>query len=160
MNNPRFCCGSLLAEIGDSEANSRKQHFIMPAQTQEATFYCASMKLTDSCPKAEPQEQRSLTLCTLASRWQKQKARSNPYMVTFNFIDYFILVLRLSPPWCYVTFLMFRFLRFYLSAMPSLPLCYFLRTQASFVFFWSSSLLHYSPFDARTRLGSKRIIFI
>jgi hypothetical protein len=27
-------CGSLLAEIRDSEAISRKQHFIMPAQTQ------------------------------------------------------------------------------------------------------------------------------
>jgi hypothetical protein len=28
------CCGSLLAEIQDSEANSRKQCFIVPAQTQ------------------------------------------------------------------------------------------------------------------------------
>jgi hypothetical protein len=30
----RYCCRSLLAEIRDSEANSGKQHFIVPAQTQ------------------------------------------------------------------------------------------------------------------------------
>jgi hypothetical protein len=60
-------------------------------------FYCASTDSVDSCPKAEPREQRGLTLYTLASRLQKQKARSNPYMVIFNFIGYFILVLRVSP---------------------------------------------------------------
>jgi hypothetical protein len=81
----------------------------------------------DSCPKAEPREQRGLTLYTLASRLQKQKARSNPYMVIFNFIGYFSLMLcDFSPPQCYVTtFLMFRFLRFYLSALPSPPLATF-----------------------------------
>jgi hypothetical protein len=36
---------------------------------------------------------KDLTLYTLASRLQKQKARSNPYMVIFNFIGYFTLVL-------------------------------------------------------------------
>jgi hypothetical protein len=30
-----LCCGRLLAEIGDSEAFSRKQRFIVPAQTPE-----------------------------------------------------------------------------------------------------------------------------
>jgi hypothetical protein len=59
----------------------------------EATFYCASTDSADLCPKAEPREQRGLTLNTLASKLQKQKARSNPYMVIFNFIGYFILVL-------------------------------------------------------------------
>jgi hypothetical protein len=54
------------------------------------------------------------------------KTSSKPYMVIFNFIGYFILVLHDFP----LTFLMFRFLRFYLSAIPSLPSCYFLRTQA------------------------------
>jgi hypothetical protein len=56
-------------------------------------FYCASTDSVDSCPKAEPQEQRGLTRYTLASGLQKQKARSNPYMVIFNFIGYFTLVL-------------------------------------------------------------------
>jgi hypothetical protein len=41
----------------------------------------------DSCPKAEPQEQRS----------QKQKARSNPYVIIYNFIGYFTLVLHDFP---------------------------------------------------------------
>jgi hypothetical protein len=102
----------------------------------------------DSCTKAEPREQMGLTLYTLANRLQKQKSRSNPYMVIFNFIGYFTLVLcDFSPPQCYMTLLMFRYLRFYLSAMPSLPPCYFLRTQAYSVFFRASSLLqtHYVP---------------
>jgi hypothetical protein len=47
--------------------------------------------------KAGPREQRGLTLCTLASKLQKQKARSNPYMVIFNFTGYFTLVLRDFP---------------------------------------------------------------
>jgi hypothetical protein len=32
---PKKCCRILLAETRDSEANSRKQHFIVPAQTQQ-----------------------------------------------------------------------------------------------------------------------------
>jgi hypothetical protein len=35
INPPLNCCGSLLAEIQDSEAISRKQGFIVPAQTQQ-----------------------------------------------------------------------------------------------------------------------------
>jgi hypothetical protein len=35
---------------------------------KEAMFYCAGTDSMDSCPKAEPQEQRDLTLYTLASR--------------------------------------------------------------------------------------------
>jgi hypothetical protein len=60
-------------------------------------FYCASTDLADSCPKAETQEQRGLSLHSLASRLQKQKARSNPYVVIFNFIGYYILVLHDFP---------------------------------------------------------------
>jgi hypothetical protein len=72
------------------------------------------------------------------------KNKSNPYMVIFNFIGYFTLVLHdIFPPQCYITFLIFRFLRFYLSARPSLPPCCFIRTQAYTVFFWSSSLLQH-----------------
>jgi hypothetical protein len=64
---------------------------------QEAMFYCASTDSADSCPNAEPREQRGLTLYALESRLHQQKARSNPYMVIFNFIGYFILVLRDFP---------------------------------------------------------------
>jgi hypothetical protein len=76
-------------------------------------FYCASTDPADSCPKAEPWEQRVLTLYTLASRLQKQKAKLNPHMAACDFIGYFI-------PSVFVTF-MFQFFKFYLSAMPSLP---------------------------------------
>jgi hypothetical protein len=38
-----------------------------------------------------------LKIIYCASRLQKQKARSNPYMVIFNFIGYFILVLHDFP---------------------------------------------------------------
>jgi hypothetical protein len=40
---------------------------------QEAMFYGARTDSADSCPNAESQEQRGLTLYTLASRLQKQK---------------------------------------------------------------------------------------
>jgi hypothetical protein len=41
----------------------------------------------------QPWEQSFLTLFTVASRLQKQKARSNTYVAIFNFIGYFTLVL-------------------------------------------------------------------
>jgi hypothetical protein len=50
--------------------------------------------------RLSPKSKGGLTLCTLARRLQKQKARSNPDMVifNFNFIGYFILVLQNFPP--------------------------------------------------------------
>jgi hypothetical protein len=52
-------------------------------------------------------------------------------MVICNSIGYFTPLLRdFPPPQCYVTLSTLRFLRFYLSTMPSPPPCYFIRTQA------------------------------
>jgi hypothetical protein len=65
-------------EAGDTEAIH-----------QEAKFYCAGTDSADLSPKTEPQEQRGLTLYTLASRLQKQEARFSPYMVACNSIGYF-----------------------------------------------------------------------
>jgi hypothetical protein len=93
-------------------------------------FYCAGTDAEDSCPKAEPREQRGLTLYTLASRVQKRTAGSNPYMVIFNSLGYFTLVLRDFPPLVLCDPLHVQILRFSLSAMPSLPPCCFPRTQA------------------------------
>jgi hypothetical protein len=106
-------------------------------------FYCARRHSADSCPKTKPQEQRSLTLCTLASRLQKQKARSNPYMVIFNFIGYFILVLRdFSLPGATWPSSCSDFSGFIsLLCHPYLPATF---SVSGLVFFWSSSLLHYS----------------
>jgi hypothetical protein len=61
-----------------------------------------------------PRTKGSHLVHTLASRLQIQKAKLNPYMVACDFIGYFI-------PQCYVTFFMFQFFKFYLSAMPSPP---------------------------------------
>jgi hypothetical protein len=141
----RYCCGSLLAEIRNSWGNK-----------QEATFYCASTGSADSYTKAELWEQRGLTLYTLASRLQKQKARSNPYMVIFNFIG-FTLVLCDSPlpgaVWSdfsgFISLLCHPYLPATFSGLkPRLfsfdpPLCYII-----------------PPFDARTHLGSKSIILM
>jgi hypothetical protein len=49
----------------------------------------------DLCPKAEPGEQRSLTLYTFASRLQKQKTKLKPLVGSCDFIGYFI-----SPVLC------------------------------------------------------------
>jgi hypothetical protein len=62
-----------------------------------SNIYCAGTDPVDSCPKAEPGEQRRLTLYTLASRLQKQKAKLNPHMAACDFIGYFI-----SPVLCHL----------------------------------------------------------
>jgi hypothetical protein len=101
----------------------------------------------DLSPKAEPQEKRGLTLYTLTSRLQKQKAKFNPYMAACNSLGY-------------VTFFAFRFFKFHLSAMPSLPLatlsehrlvCYFSGPPPCYII---------PPFDDQTHLRSKNIILI
>jgi hypothetical protein len=58
-------------------------------------LYFSSTDPVDLCPKAEPGEQRGLTLHTLASRLQKQKAKLNPHTAACDFIGYFI-----SPVLC------------------------------------------------------------
>jgi hypothetical protein len=57
---------------------------------EASNIYCASTEPADSCPKANPREQRGLTLYTIPSRLQKQKAKLNPHMAAHDFIGYFI----------------------------------------------------------------------
>jgi hypothetical protein len=68
-------------ETWDIEA--RKQHFIVLAQTQRTRVQ-----------RLSPKNKGVLTLYTLASRLQKQKATFNLYMVICNSIGYLTLVLR------------------------------------------------------------------
>jgi hypothetical protein len=82
--SPQEILGESQDEIWDTEAVQ-----------QEAMFYCAGTDSADLCPKVEPQEQRGLTLYTLASRLQKQKAKLDPHMTACDFIGYFI-----SPVLC------------------------------------------------------------
>jgi hypothetical protein len=65
----------------------------------------------DLCPKAEPHEQRGLTLYIFASRLQKQKQSSTRIWLH-------VTSLAISFPQCYVNF-MFQFFKFFLSALPS-----------------------------------------
>jgi hypothetical protein len=78
-----------------------------------SNVYCVSTDPPDLCPKAEPQEQRGLTLHTLASRLQKPKKKKK-----LNHIWLHVTSLAISFPQCYVTF-MFEFFKLYLSALPS-----------------------------------------
>jgi hypothetical protein len=72
-------------------------------------------------PKHWAQRAKGSHLIYLCKQVTEEKARSNSYMVIYNSIGYFTLVLcDFSPPQCYVTLSTFRFLRFYLSAMPYL----------------------------------------
>jgi hypothetical protein len=71
QTDPKKCCWNLKMRYRTLRQFSRKQHFIVLAQTQ-------------------PQGQRSLTLYTLANRLQKQKAKLNPHMVACDFTGYFI----------------------------------------------------------------------
>jgi hypothetical protein len=74
--------------------------------------YCASTDPEDLCPKAEPREQRGLTLYTVASRLQKQKAKLNPHMAACDSTGYFIF-----PVLCDLHVSIF--FKFYLSALLS-----------------------------------------
>jgi hypothetical protein len=83
------------------------------------------------CPKAELREQRGLTLYTLASRLQKQKAKLNPLVAACDLIGYFIF-----PVLCDLHVLIFKVLSL-CFAIPS-PIS----SEHSLFLFWPSSLLH------------------
>jgi hypothetical protein len=107
----RHCCWRLLAEMLDSE------------QLAGSNILLCQQRLSGLMSKGWALRAKASHLIYLASRLQKQKARSNPYMVIFNFISYFTLVLcDFSLLQCYLTFLMFRFLDFiFLLCHPYLP---------------------------------------
>jgi hypothetical protein len=89
----------------------------------------------DSCPKAEPQEQGVSPYVPLQAGFRGKKQ-------SLTHILLHVTLLAISYPQYYVTF-MFQFFKFYLSAMPSLPLLHYQNTDLSL--FWSFSLLHHSP---------------
>jgi hypothetical protein len=106
--------GSCWLRYGTLRQFSRKQCFIVPAQTQRIHVQSLSSENKGVSP-----------YITLQAGY---RSKEQGLIHIFNFIGYFMLMLLTFPsPQCYVAFFMFRFLRFYLSAMPSLPPCYFLR---------------------------------
>jgi hypothetical protein len=81
---------------------------------QEATFYCASTDLADLCPKAEPKNKMVSPYIPLQAGYRSKEQSS-------THIWLHVTSMAISFPQCYVTFFMFHFLKFYLSALPSLP---------------------------------------
>jgi hypothetical protein len=72
---------------------SRKQLFIVPAQTQQTRVQRLSPKNKGVSP-----------FIPLQASYRSKKARSNPYMVIYNSLGYFTPVLCVfPPPQCYVT---------------------------------------------------------
>jgi hypothetical protein len=100
-----------------------------------SNVFCASTDPTDLCPKAEPWEQRRLTLYTLASRFRSKKQSS-------THIWLLVISLVISFPQCYLTFT-FQFFKFCLSALPSPPSVSSSEHSLSVSYLASPFLLHY-----------------
>jgi hypothetical protein len=84
---------------------------------QEAMFFCASIDLIDSYPKAKPENQGVSCYIPLQAGYRSKKQG-----VSYIWLHANIQATSLS---CYVTFSMFRFLKFYLHyAIPSSQLLY------------------------------------
>jgi hypothetical protein len=87
------------------------------------------------CPKAEPQEQRGLTLYTLVSRLQKQKSKAQPTCgcMWLHWLSYFPSA---TWPSCFNSLSVIRLLCYPFPLSPQNTACLFL--------FWPSSLLNIS----------------
>jgi hypothetical protein len=114
---PKKYCGNLKLRYGTLRQFSRKQHFNVLEQTQWTRVQSLSP------------ENRILTLYTLASRLQKQKAKFIPHMAAYDFIGCFI---------SYVTFSS-NFLSFICLHCHLFPLPHYQNTACLFLF-WSSTL--------------------
>jgi hypothetical protein len=115
-----------------------------------SNIYSAGTDWEDSCTKAEPQEQRGLTLYTLVSRLQKQKAKLNIWLHVTS-----LAILFPSARWpsC------FNSLSFLSLLCHPFPLPHYQNTACLF-FFWPPPCYIILPFDAQTHPGSKSIILI
>jgi hypothetical protein len=112
------CCRNLEQRPRMQRQFSRKQHFIVPAQTQWLS----------------PGNKGGLPYIPL-----KADYRSKKQSLTYMWLH--VTLSATSLPQRYVTFFTFRFFKFYLSAMPFLPPCYIIRTQTCLLLCWPSSLL-------------------
>jgi hypothetical protein len=98
---PKKCCGNLKLRYGTLRQFSRKQCFIVPAQTQQTHVH-----------RLSPENKGVSPYVPLQADYRSKKQSS-------NHIWLHVTSLAISFPQCYVTF-MFQFLKFYLSALPSL----------------------------------------
>jgi hypothetical protein len=132
------CCGNVKLRYGTLRSFSRKQCFIVPAQTQWTRVQ-----------RLSPENKGISPYIPLQAGYRSKKQSSTHLWLH-------VTPLAISFSQCYVTF-MFQFFKFYLPALPSLPL-----SHQNTTYFFSGPLPCYitSPFDARIRLRSKSIILI
>jgi hypothetical protein len=123
MSSPKKCCGNLKVRYRTLRKFSRKQHFIMMAQTQWTHVQRLSPRTKGSC---------LIYPCKHVTEAKKQ---------SLTHIWLHVTSLAILFPQCYVTFFMFQFFKFYLSVMPSLPPATLSEHRPSLFFFWTSSLL-------------------
>jgi hypothetical protein len=96
------CCRNPKLRHGTLRQVSMKQHFIVPAQTQQTHVQRLSPENKEVSPYI------SLQACY----------RSKQQSLTSIWLH--VTLLAISFPQCYVSFFMFQFFKFYLSAMSSL----------------------------------------
>jgi hypothetical protein len=125
--SPQKCCGIFQTETQDTEADQ-----------QGATIYCDGTDSADSCPKAEPQEQKHI-------RWEPYMPLQAGYRSKEQGLTHIWLhatILSTSLPSALWSSSHLDSFKFYLPAKPSPLSCYIIRTQTCLLLFWPSSLLH------------------
>jgi hypothetical protein len=79
-----------------------------------SNVYCASTDPVDLCPKLNPKNKEVSTYVPLQAGYRSKRQSSTHLWLH-------VTSLAILFPQCYVTFFMFHFFKFYLSALPSLP---------------------------------------
>jgi hypothetical protein len=100
--------------------------FIVPVQTQQTRVQ-----------RLSPENKGVSPYIPLQAGYRNKKQSS-----THTWLHVTSLIISFPP--CYVTFFMFQFFKFYLSALHPFLLPHYQSTGCLFLF-WSSSLLHHSP---------------
>jgi hypothetical protein len=79
-----------------------------------SNIYCAGTDPADLCPKLSPKNKGVPPYIPLQAGYRSKKQNSTQIWLH-------MALLPISFPQCYVTFFMFQFFKFYLSALPSSP---------------------------------------
>jgi hypothetical protein len=101
--SPTKCCANLKLRYRIVRQFSRKQHFIVPAQTQRTHVQWLSPKNKGISPYTPLQADYRSKKQSITHIWLHET------LLAISFLQ------------CYVTFFMFQFFKCNLSAMPSLP---------------------------------------
>jgi hypothetical protein len=121
------CCRNLKLRYRTLRQFTRRQHFIVPAQTQQTRVQGLS---------SENKEVSPYILLQVGYRSKKQSS---------THIWLHVTLLGILFPQCYVTSFMFQFFKFYFSALPFLLPASLSEHSCLFLFWFSSLLQHQGP---------------